>query len=244
VTAAFDALAERYDELWTHTAVGRLQRQAVWQDIDPLFRRGDSVLDVGCGTGEDALHLMAAGVVVRGIDASPAMVEIARTRGVNASVLPMEELGTLAGPFDAAISNFGALNCVPRLGPVAEALGRLIRPQGRLALCLLGQCCAWEICHHLRRGRAGKAFRRWRSRGCHSSFGAQVYYPSVRRLVTAFRRYFRLDRWCGVGLFVPPSYVALTAPTVARLAFLDRRLAGLPMLRGMADHRLLIFTRV
>jgi hypothetical protein len=36
----FDALALRYDELWTHSTIGRLQRQAVWRRLDTLFRPG------------------------------------------------------------------------------------------------------------------------------------------------------------------------------------------------------------
>ena len=40
--AAFDRMAPRYDDLWTNTDVGRLQREAVWRHIDPLFRAGST----------------------------------------------------------------------------------------------------------------------------------------------------------------------------------------------------------
>ena len=85
--ALFERLAPRYDELWTDTAIGRAQRNAVWRVVDELFHAGDHVLDLGCGTGEDAAHLMARGVSVRAVDASPAMVAQARARGVAADVL-------------------------------------------------------------------------------------------------------------------------------------------------------------
>ena len=39
---------------------------------------GASVLDVGCGSGLLARQLRAAGFAVRGVDASPAMIELAR----------------------------------------------------------------------------------------------------------------------------------------------------------------------
>src|ERR1035438_1269767 len=117
--ALFERLAPRYDELWTETAVGRAQRNAVWRGVDKLYGVGDCVLDIGCGTGEDAAHLRTRGVLVYGIDASWAMVERARARGVRAEVGQIEDLTRASSarldklkhvPLDGAISNFGALN--------------------------------------------------------------------------------------------------------------------------------------
>src|SRR5437867_8991299 len=148
---AFDTLASRYDELWTQSAVGRLQRLAVWRRLDRLFRPGDSLLDLGCGTGEDALHFMRSGMRVRAIDASAEMVRIARSRGVDAVRLPIEELERLTGSFDGVLSDFGALNCVARLDAIRRPLARLIRPGGSLAICVLGRCCLWETAWYLLR---------------------------------------------------------------------------------------------
>ena len=75
MTTPFDVLAPSYNALWTDTPRGREQRAAVWREIDGLFHEGDRVLDLGCGTGDDALHLMGLGVEVLGIDAAPKMVE-------------------------------------------------------------------------------------------------------------------------------------------------------------------------
>ncbi len=46
VGAAFDRIARDYDDLWTRTGTGRLQREAVWRYIDRLFSPGDHVLDL------------------------------------------------------------------------------------------------------------------------------------------------------------------------------------------------------
>ena len=70
----FDRIATRYDALWTTTAIGRAQRNLVWRDMDALFHPGERILDIGCGTGEDAAHFAARGVTVYATDASPAMV--------------------------------------------------------------------------------------------------------------------------------------------------------------------------
>ena len=118
----FDGIASRYDELWTRSTVGRLQRDAVWRRLDSLFRRGDQLLDLGCGTGEDSLHFAQMGMNVRAIDASCEMVRVARARGVDASVLGIEELDRITGRFDGVISDVGALTCVSDLNAVRYAL--------------------------------------------------------------------------------------------------------------------------
>jgi ubiquinone/menaquinone biosynthesis C-methylase UbiE len=243
--APFDKLADRYDALWTRSLVGRCQREAVWRWLDPLIKPRHEILDLGCGTGEDALHFSKLGVQVQAIDASTDMVRIARSRGVNARSLRLERLDTMNGIFDGAISNFGVLNCVQNLEGVSRALSRLIHRGGFLALCLMGRCCIWEIGHFLRRFDFHNAFRRWKRTGCSTSIGIQVNYPSIHRLINVFRPAFQLVRWIGIGLCVPPSYVdRLPRKAVSWLARMDRRLAHRRGLRALADHRLLLFKRL
>jgi SAM-dependent methyltransferase len=183
VTTPFDALAHSYGELWTDTPRGREQRQAVWREIDGLFHAGDRVLDLGCGTGDDALHLADLGIEVFGIDAAPGMVEIAQNRGVNASLLAVENLYRLTGPFSGAISNFGALNCIADLGPAAAQLARLLPPAGPAALCLMGRFCFTEWRHATKRWFGST---RWR--------GINVYYPTSRQIRAAFAPWFTFER--------------------------------------------------
>ena len=243
----FDKIAKDYDSIWTSSAVGRLQRAAVWRHLDPLVKPGDRILDLGCGTGEDALHLMELGAAVHAIDVSSEMVRLSRNRGIDAHHLAIESLGVqpAGSVFTGALSNFGALNCVRDLESVALALGRLIRPGGYLALCIMGSRCLWESCYFLMHGELRKAFRRWWRDGTLSSLGVHVTYPSIIHLRHAFGRWFKLTRWLGIGLCVPPSYVKhLSGPALARLAGIDAKLAGLPLLRALSDHRLLLFERL
>jgi ubiquinone/menaquinone biosynthesis C-methylase UbiE len=243
-SAAFDAIAENYDAVWTTTPTGRVQREAVWRWVDPLFFAGDCILDVGCGTGADALHFEQRGVSVHGVDASAAMVRIARAKGVKAEQLTVDNLDRLTETYDGAISNFGVLNCVERLDRTGANLRRLIRFRGLLAICVMGPFCLWETCHFLRRGNLRTACRRWMGTAVPSSLGVCVEYPSIRKITAAFNG-FRLLSWHGIGLFAPPSYVKdVSASSIEHLATVDRQVAHWPGLRMLCDHRLLIFERL
>jgi SAM-dependent methyltransferase len=240
-------VAARYDALWTTTPIGRAQRNLVWRDMDPLFQPGDRILDIGCGTGEDAAHFAARGVTVLATDASQAMVQVAQARGVTATMCSAEELTQIGGTFDGAISNFGALNCVEDLSTVAGSLAVLVRPGGSVAICILGRFCAWEALYYGVRLQWSKAFRRLAGHAlaCPSPGlqGIVVHYPTVSEMRAAFAPDFELRRWTGIGLCVPPSYVKLPAALVGLLAACDRFLARLPLLRALSDHRLSLLVR-
>jgi len=238
----FDKIASRYDALWSDTAVGKAQRFAVWSRVDRLFNKGDFVLDLGCGTGLDALHFKSRGVCVYGVDSSPKMVEIARRRGIEASCCAIQHIQYSDALADGVISNFGALNCLDSLGSIAASLGRMVGSGGHLALCFLSKVCVWEIAYYLFSGKLGKAFRRLRA-SADSSIG-KVFYPSSAEITSAFRGDFRLIESCGIGLCVPPSYVKfLTGWEVEKLSLVDQHLMHMPVLRALADHRLYIFER-
>src|SRR5206468_3373673 len=65
---------------------------------------GERILDLGCGDGALTEALVARGCTVVGIDASPAQVEAARRRGLDARVLDGQHLA-FDREFDAVFSN-------------------------------------------------------------------------------------------------------------------------------------------
>ena len=242
--APFDQLAEEYDALWTDAVIGSSQRRAVWKQIDRLFKPGEFVLDLGCGTGVDAKHLESRGTSVFGIDRSPRMVVQARKRGIDAHCLEIEKLGRFSSQFDGALSNFGALNCVPSLARVAATIARLVRPGGYIAVCMMSRVCLWEIGYYLARRDMATALRRLEGRA-ESSLGFEVFYPRKEEVRKAFTPEFSLLQCHGIGLCVPPSYVTLLkGQTVNCLAAVDAHIASWPLLRSLADHSLYVFQRV
>ena len=188
MTTPFEQIAPEYAALWSETSRGQAQREQVWKELDGRFHSGDRVLDLGCGTGDDAVHLKARGVEVLGIDSAAGMIEIARARGVVARRLAIEDIGLLQAKFDGAISNFGALNCVADLGAVSRELSRLVRPNGTLALCVMSRYCFGDWRH---------VFQRWSG---HTQWrGIDVYYRSARSIAREFAPAFECTRSVSIG---------------------------------------------
>lgn len=268
----FDAAAATYDATFTATRLGRWLREAVWRELEALFAPGQRVLELGCGTGEDAVWLARRGVRVTATDASAGMLAATRAKSEAAGVsqlvdvrpldfraiplsTPSPTVGEGAGgeglPFDGAFSNFGALNCVADRRPIADLLARQVRPGGRVALVLMGPVCPWEIGYNLATGRPGRALRRFRAGGVgHVVDGStiDVWYPSPRTLRAELAPHFRHVRTLGVGALLPPSAFDRAVERMPRLfatlALVERRVAGRFPWTWLNDHYLSVFERM
>ena len=90
---------------------------------------GERILDLGCGDGQLTAKIAASGATVVGVDASPAMVEGARNRGLDARIANAEAL-PFDGEFDAVFSN-AALHWVRDQDAMFAGVRRALKPGGR-----------------------------------------------------------------------------------------------------------------
>lgn len=200
---AFDAFAADYDSDFTHTPLGQLLRPRVWHIFTQHFKPGQHILELTCGTGEDAVWLAQRGVQVTATDGSAAMVAEAKAKAeaqgvsdrVTVQQLSLQDIidggrepgrpGTQSVPsalqrraservFDGVYSNFGGLNTISNWAGLAEALAALIRPGGKAILVPMGPLCLWEIGWYLLHGQPNTAVRRFARDGAPAKIGEAV----------------------------------------------------------------------
>jgi SAM-dependent methyltransferase len=103
-------------------------------------RRGERVLDVGCGAGATVLELSRAvgeGGHVVGVDVSKPLLALARERCAGVSNVTLIEADasrfSQEAPFDLLLSRFGVMFFADPIAAFVN-LRRLLAPKGRLAL--------------------------------------------------------------------------------------------------------------
>ncbi len=141
----YDQFAERYDAMIDWRA--RVKRERPFFDHLLQERRGTTILDCGCGTGEHAIHWAEEGYRVMAIDPSPTMIDIAKAKAeerdveVDFRVLAMENLdGTVHGTFDLVCCLGNTLPHIldeKALHETFKALRSVKHPDGLLTLQVL-----------------------------------------------------------------------------------------------------------
>ncbi|MGH8158791.1 MAG: class I SAM-dependent methyltransferase [Rhodanobacter sp.] len=255
---AFDSVAADYDGPRGNNELIQRMRLALWDAVHDELPAGSRLLDLGCGTGIDAVEFARHDYQVVATDWSPQMVERARRRAAAAGMefrvttahVGVHQLDRLDGEFDGIYSNFGPLNCAPDLGAVAAECLRLLRPGGKLVFSVMGRICPWELGHYALRGRFKRAGVR-AARGAtavgmnHHTIWTYYYLP--REFYRAFAEHFSLSGYRALSLFMPPPYLVdyyrRRRDWCERLGRLDDRLGALPLLRNMGDHFLIVMQR-
>lgn len=257
---AFDAIAPVFDDRFGTWASVAAQRRAVRAALLQQFPPMGHVLEVGGGTGEDAVFLAERGFRVLLTDASPAMVDIARQKltplGSYAQIVAGEEIERfaeerrLAGEslLDGAFSNFAPLNCVQDIRSVAKGLASLLKPGAVAMLVLFGTCCPTEILVETLRGRPQNVLRRFRRGAAPARLAKrnfEVFYHRASDLRSAFTPWFELEGKIGIGIAVPPSaaepWISGHPRLLAHLEGFDRSMAH--SLAPFGDHVLYQFRR-
>jgi ubiquinone/menaquinone biosynthesis C-methylase UbiE len=257
---AFDSVAADYDGPRGNNPLIQDMRNEMWRCLDATFGNGSRLIDLGCGTGLDAVRMARSGHRVTATDWSPQMVERTHNRAarervserVQALALGAHELQRLEGDqaFDGAYSNLGALNCVPELSVMAHECARLLKPGGTLVFTIIGRVCPWEIAYYLSKGRWARVKVRYARSfvpvGMNNhTIWTRYYQP--REFYRAFREHFTLAHYRGLCVFAPPPYLTWVrerhAAAYDRLWRLDRKVASWPLLRAMGDHFLIVMKK-
>ena len=260
--AAFDGVAEDYDRHIFGNAINVWLRNRSIALMSKLFRPGQTILEVGCGTGTETLSLAKQGIRVIATDISSRMLEVlsrkASDAGLGDMVVPIH-----ARPYslvhelaekgftevDGAYSTYGAVNTDPRLTDFFANLHHLIKDDGKLILGVWNKYCAFEMVGYLLKANPAMAAARLKNPVPvgKSRFCVATNAFSVGELSALVGRYFRLRTAYGVGMFLPPSNLTKYLPpsSLTRLAkWADVSLEGSFPWNRLGDHFLGVYDKV
>jgi ubiquinone/menaquinone biosynthesis C-methylase UbiE len=252
---AFDHITINYDMDFTFSGTGSLQRKRVMEYVEKHILTGKklNILELNCGTGEDALHFYRKGHSVHATDSSSEMLKIARSksRETDPDLLKFTRLSfreiprdLAPGTFDLVFSNFGGLNCInlAEFRYLLSSAAAVLKPGGRFVGVIMPRFCVWEILYFAYKLRWKEAFRR-NTQGFVTvymdGYPIRTWYHSPRQ-IRGIAGDFRIIAMKPIGIALPPSYLDLYFRTHKRfLRMLDHleRFAGkLKSLAGVSDH--------
>ncbi len=121
----------------------------VWPAVEKLLgpAPGERLLDIACGNGLTSRRLATAETNTTALDASAAMIALARQRpgasNIDYRVIDATDrealLGLGAGAFDGALCNM-ALMDIADIDPLMGAVAALLKPGGRFVFSVLHPC--------------------------------------------------------------------------------------------------------
>jgi cyclopropane fatty-acyl-phospholipid synthase-like methyltransferase len=219
----FDGSARNYDETFSFSEIGKAQRDRVHHYLNKYILKETKVkklniLEINCGTGEDANFFYQHGHRVLATDISEMMIEEAKKKysetSIGFQILDIKELDSIhfGERFDLIFSNFGGLNCIDKkdLERFFEISKDLLNPSGKMALVIMPKKCLWERFYFMVKGDFKSAFRRNNKDFIMSNVdGVKVptWYFSPKEIVQISRDFFKALAIKPVGICIPPSYL-------------------------------------
>ncbi|MBO3699319.1 class I SAM-dependent methyltransferase [Roseivirga sp. E12] len=252
----FDIASKTYDQDFTDTLIGRLQRGQVWKYLDQYTGNGKPlhILELNCGTGEDAIHLAQSGHMVTATDISKEMLSRTKekindkgcSRKVRLERLDVKNISKSewSNQFDLVFSNFGGLNCIGNedLEHFKSDIKKLLKPDGVLILVIMPEFCIWESFYFVFKLKMSEVFRRKKPSVMADVSGVKVetWYYSPKKLSKAFTPEFTKVKVKPIGFFAPPSYMESLIRRVPALfkfiEFMEKRFARFSWQGRMSDH--------
>lgn len=220
VSEAFTRQAEVFDQLYADDKIVRYKRRRVRHHILEHAKKNGSMLELNCGTGEDAIFFAQKGFKVHATDISKGMLDVLKKKiqgsvyedRVTTEQCSFTELELLSEKqtYDYVYSNLGGLNCTADLNKVLQSLGSLVKQGGVVTLVIISRFCLWESLL-LFKGKFKTAFRRLlAAKGSYAQvegkkFNCWYYRPSF--VQKSLEDKFDLIELEGLCTIVPPSYI-------------------------------------
>ena len=220
---AFDLAASTYDEEFTHTSIGKMQRKRVYFFTQQaLANRSLRILEINCGSGEDAVWLAKQSHNIIATDASPKMIQEVKKKvsenkleeKISTRICGFDDLKNSfqSQKFDLIFSDFGGLNCVSpeELLKLSEDFASMLNSRGKFIAVIMGRKCLWERIYFMMKGKARDASRRRSTELVEARVGDSMvptWYYSPKEFRELLAVEFNVIKVKPIGLFIPPSYL-------------------------------------
>lgn len=248
--ANFDKAAIDYDDAFTNSEIGKLQRNLVYRQLLKHLDSVQTILEINCGTGEDAIWLAKRNFKVTATDISEKMIETAKSKGdfenLNFVTADINSITTSfkKEKFDLIFSNFGGINCLSKseLDYFFRNITSLLSEKGKLILVIMPKSTIWEQCYFLAKAQFSSIYRRKKESVLVDVSGekVQTYYYNPKDVVNLSVKDFILASQKPIGFFVPPSYMEpFFKNKKGLLQFLnsfEKGISGWSFLSKHADH--------
>jgi len=263
VAAGYDRTAASYDQVEGANSISERVRRVSLATAQTLFVKGERVLELGCGTGRDAVALARDGIRVVATDVSPEMISITRARMrregvehlVTAEVLPAARAVLQGGPYDGVYSNGAVLNLEPELREVAQGLSKTVRQGACAVFTAANRLSLFELAVYPLALRPRKAFRKLNPtvpipisrRGIGKTYVVPTQFLTPREFISLFTKSFELKSLKALQVVTPPwNFVDLAArfrSAVDTLERIEDRIGGRRLLRNLGAIYLTILRR-
>lgn len=246
MTAVFDQHAASYDDV-AGSKLGIELRSRVWRHLAEHIDADSKVIDLGCGTGRDAVWLAQRCAQVLAVDASLPMTEIAAERCTNHPNVEVRHADAMEvsvqTPADLVLVNFGVINCIGDHEAFGEKLHAMVRPGGAAVIVSMTRWCPIELAVGIAT-RNLALIRRRAARTNETDYELPIVYSSARTLAASMNRFFTLETAEALGVFLPPfeqrHWLEHRERLTTTVGWLDRAFGPVGAPLGVGDHHIAV----
>lgn len=218
----FDIAAITYDNVFTYSHIGKLQREIVHNFLTKTLPTNENlnILEINCGTGHDALWLANKGHHVIATDISSQMITIAKTKlNSNQNQLKFNQLDInlldethFDHSFDLIFSNFGGLNCLSpqQLHSFFNSAVKKLKPNGKIVGVIMPKHCLFESIYFILKRNFKNVFRRNTKKSIAVNVDGNIvetWYYNPKNIKKISDNEFQIKKVKPIGFFIPPSYL-------------------------------------
>lgn len=254
----FDSASSKYDAEFTFSNIGKAQRRMVFKYLNPIIHQDKklSILELNCGTGEDAIQFSKLGHHVIATDISEGMINVAKAKSKNVS-FRIQDINTLheksfETKFDVIFSNFGGFNCLSttEIETFFKTASRLLHPNGKIVLVIMPKHCLWEKLYFSLKGDFKNAKRRQSTASVFANvegIKVKTWYYNPEDILQRSKSSFKKENIKPIGFAIPPSYLEKSflskQPFLSILKSVDTIMTG-SFWSKYADHFLIELTKL